>query len=326
MEVKTLTSPDYSAYDAFVATHPHGSVFQTRKWLEYQKTAFGREGEILIGEDGGQILCSALVITHSLPIGKSYAYLPRGPLLSENAEGNRALLEAVRNGTLKRNCIFILMDPLIPKDQTLNLPSTFYLLPSTSHQPATTLVLDITRSEEEILAQMKEKGRYNIRLAGKKGVTVRPGTIDELYPLLEETARRDGFGIHVQEVYEKMLSTFAESALLLIGEHEGEILCGGIFLFDAKTGTYYYGASTSRKRELMAPYLLQWEAIREAKERGCAEYDFLGIADLGTKNHRLSGVTEFKLKFGGEIREYPPACKIVLSPFWNALYGLRSRF
>ncbi len=327
METRTLTGPDYSAYDAFVTAHPQGSVFQSRDWMRYQFTAFGRGGEIIVVTEEGRILCSALVVYHSLPFGKSYAYVPRGPLFSSDKTANSMLFNALHREAERGNGIFVLMDPLILGTEGWESVTPRKKLHSaTSHQPNTTLVIDLLPDEGTILSQMKEKGRYNIRLAVKKGVTVRQGRVDELYPILVETAQRDGFAIHPQEVYEAMLETFGNDAGLLVAEADGEVLCGGIFLFTGQTGIYYYGASRSEKRELMAPYLLQWEAMRLAKEHGCTQYDLLGIADPGVENHPLAGVTEFKSKFGGEVRQYAGARKMVVNRLWNTLYELRRKF
>lgn len=328
METKTLTGPDYSAYDAFIAAHRHGSVFQTRDWMRYQFAAFGRGGELIVVEKAGEILCSALIVYHSLPFGKSYAYVPRGPLFSpDNKIANGMLLNALRREASRGSGIFILMDPLILIEEGWSsVTSSEKLHAASSHQPNTTLVIDLRPDEDAILTQMKEKGRYNVRLAVKKGVTVRQGRMDELYPILVETAGRDGFAIHPREVYEAMLETFGNGAELLVAEQGGEVLCGGIFLFAGQTGIYYYGASRSERRELMAPYLLQWEAMRHAKERGCTEYDLLGIADPDAENHPLAGVTEFKTKFGGEVRQYVGARKMVVNRLWNTLYELRRKF
>lgn len=327
MEARILTGPDYSSYDAFVASHPRGSVFQTRAWMRYQFAAFGRGGEIIVVEEKGEIVCSALIVYHSLPLGKSYAYAPRGPLFSSDKAANGMLLNALRNEARRGNGIFVLMDPLLPiNDGWDSVTSSRKLHAAASHQPNTTLVIDLRPDEDAILSQMREKGRYNVRLAIRKGVTVRQGSMDELYPLLVETAQRDGFSIHSMEVYATMLESFGPRAELLIAEAAGEVLCGGIFLFTGRTAIYYYGASRSERRELMAPYLLQWEAIRHAKERGCTEYDLLGIADPGVENHPLLGVTEFKTKFGGEVRQYVGARKMVVNRLWNTLYELRRKF
>jgi len=114
----------------------------------------------------------------------------------------------------------------------------------------------------------------------------------------------------------------SENAQLLTAEYQGSIIAGGIFVYLDECGIYYYGASDNEYRNLMAPYLIQWEAIKEAKKRGCKTYDFLGVAPENAKNHPWAGVTEFKKKFGGQIIDYPTAKEMVLRPFWYNVYRL----
>jgi lipid II:glycine glycyltransferase (peptidoglycan interpeptide bridge formation enzyme) len=165
-----------------------------------------------------------------------------------------------------------------------------------------TLVLDLTLPEDEILGQMKQKGRYNIKQAKKKGVEIfEEKNIENFWRILQETAKRDGFITNKKFVYQQMIKSYGKNATLLSARDEtGEVLASKIFCVSGDMGIYYYGASSSRKRNLMAPYLLQWEGIRWAKKMGATQYDFLGISPENNENHQLSSVTQFKLKFGGE--------------------------
>ncbi len=192
--------------------------------------------------------------------------------------------------------------------------------------PEETLVIDLSKSETEILAQMKQKGRYNINLAKKKGVRiVRSTDIGAFHHLLEETGERDGFSFHPKAVYESMLNAFGENGFLYLAEYEGKVIAGGIFLLSGNVMTYYYGASSNEYRNVMAPYLIQWTAIEEAKRRGAHFFDFLGIAPEGDGKHRLSGVSEFKEKFGGIRFSYPPAFEIVHRKLWYRAFRVLKR-
>ena len=111
-----------------------------------------------------------------------------------------------------------------------------------------------------------------------------------------------------------------ENAQLFLADYNGEVIAGGIFVYLDRWGIYYYGASVSSFRNVMAPYLIQWEAIKEAKKRGCKHYDFLGIAPEGATHHPWAGVTDFKKKFGGRVTSYPQAREMVLRPFWYFIY------
>lgn len=195
--------------------------------------------------------------------------------------------------------------------------------------PERTLVLDLDKSEDEILAQMKPKGRYNIGVAQKKGVVVKQlgadvpvPDFDAFYKILEKTGERDEFGIHPKSFYKTLLETFAPqgmASLFLAYDKEETIVAGIIVIFYGNTATYYYGASDYAHRNLMAPYALQWEAIREAKKRGMRYYDFLGIAPTDNKKHPWAGVTEFKKKFGGREKGFPKVFDVVYKPvlYWG---------
>jgi len=191
----------------------------------------------------------------------------------------------------------------------------------------------LNADEADILAQMKQKGRYNIKLAEKKGVLIREADpkakafnkdIDDFYQLLRQTTERDAFSGHDKEYYHNMVNTLGASgkAKLYLAEYEKEVIAGMIATHFKDVATYYYGASGNKHRNVMAPYLLQWHAMREAKKAGFHFYDFLGIAPAGFKKHAWAGVTEFKNKFGGEEVAFEPAKEYAFKPFLYWLYRL----
>jgi lipid II:glycine glycyltransferase (peptidoglycan interpeptide bridge formation enzyme) len=204
-------------------------------------------------------------------------------------------------------------------------------------QPPDTVLIDLTRDEGALLTGMKEKCRYNIRLAAKKGVTVRCSGAEELgvfYRLFEETAQRDGLVIHSREYYAELFalsgnysgSPAAETRLYIAG-HEGEDLAAIITLFRGEEATYLYGASSNNKRNLMAPYLLQWAAMRDAKAAGCLRYDLFGIPPNDDPNHPMAGLYRFKTGFGGAIIHRPGSWDFSYKPLITGLFraaeGLR---
>jgi lipid II:glycine glycyltransferase (peptidoglycan interpeptide bridge formation enzyme) len=289
-------------------------LWQTESWERFQK-ALCHHCERVEGN---------LLLLHPLFFGFHYGYIPRGPT-DGSEHGIRALLDAVEPHRQKYKLIFLRMDPI----QALTLPKNVRAEPSTSIQPETTLIIDLTKIEEEIRAQMKRKGRYNSDLAKKKGVVVKKASgtcersqyCDLFYDLLMETGERDGFFIHDRH-YQTMLKTIPE-AEIFVAFYGKETMAAGIFVFLPERAYYYYGASSREKKEFMAPYLLQWEAIREAKSRGCRTYDFLGIAPPDApKTHPWKGITEFKLKFGGTVIQYPKPVDIVYHPFWYRVYRI----
>jgi len=214
----------------------------------------------------------------------------------------------------------------------------------TDIQPPDTTLIDLTKSENELLSAMRSKWRYNIRLAQKKGVVVRAyraegdkadnssldsdasRALDIFYELYKTTANRDGIAIHAKKYYEDLfaLSASHKDAPLItvyIASHEGENLASIITLFSKSEAVYLYGASSNAKRNLMPAYFLQWTAICDAKSYGSAVYDFYGMPPSDDKNHPMYGLYLFKTGFGGRIVHRPGSLDFPLSPLY-APYAL----
>jgi peptidoglycan pentaglycine glycine transferase (the first glycine) len=188
-----------------------------------------------------------------------------------------------------------------------------------------TVVIDLTKNEDELLAAMKQKTRYNVRLAGRKGVSVRRGTPDDfemLYRMYAETAVRDGFSIRGKDYYFAVWETFFEGGMLipLIAEVEGDPVAGLMLFTHGPTAYYLYGMSREVHRNLMPTYLLQWEAIRAAKEKGSTRYDLWGAPDVFDETDSLWGVYRFKRGLGGEVVRTIGAWDLPLRPLLFALY------
>jgi len=184
-----------------------------------------------------------------------------------------------------------------------------------------TAIIDLSKTEEEILMWMKPKGRYNIKLATKKWIIVKEvektnENIESYYNLMLETTSRDNFSGNTLKYYSDFLKYISESKLLLAYSWD-TVVAGWIFTFRKKLAIYYYWASTSKKefRNLMAPYLLQWEAIKIAKKQGSKIYDFLWVATPWEENHPLKWVTDFKGKFTKDTRKVSESYIFVQKPF-----------
>jgi peptidoglycan pentaglycine glycine transferase (the first glycine) len=181
------------------------------------------------------------------------------------------------------------------------------LNPAPPVQPVRTILLDLTLDEATLLANMKEKWRYNLRLAERKGVKIReaqtPEDVQAWYTLMQTTSERDQFGIHTLDYYLRAWQIFAprQQARLFLAEYDGQMLAGIFVTLFARQGTYLYGASSDVHRNLMPNYLLQWEAIRWAKQQGAAQYDFGGISATDNENDPLAGVYRFKRGWGGKV-------------------------
>jgi lipid II:glycine glycyltransferase (peptidoglycan interpeptide bridge formation enzyme) len=196
-------------------------------------------------------------------------------------------------------------------------------------QPPDTVLVDLTPPLDDILAAMKPKCRYNIGLAEKRGVVVcdqESNNIEVFYKLLTETALRDGIAVHNIEYYRALFEEarngngFPTQLRLYIARHEDDDLAAIVALFRGKQATYLYGASSNIKRNLMAPYALQWKAMQDAKACGCEVYDLFGIPPDERPNHPMAGLYRFKTGFGGKIVHRPGSWDYPYKPVLHALF------
>ena len=319
-----LDSSHASQWDAFVLSHPQGSIHQTSSWVDFQKQIPGRDEVLGFGmkDDQDQIIATCLCVKMHTGFGdKFWYYSPRGPV-----SPTPDFIKYIAQQLQQKQALFWRLDPFIKPNQTLDLSGLKSCTATQQYQPTDSLVLNISQSEEDLLAQMKRKGRYNINLARKKGVVIKKSEdINIFWNIYQETTSRDGFAGHEKSYYEKFLALpYSE---LFIAESAGTPIAAAIATFCGKKSIYYYGASTSDTayRPLMAPYLLQWEMILEAQKRGCMSYDFTGIAPEDQPKHEYAGISVFKWKFGGERHTYRPAQEIIFRSGWYRVYRLAKK-
>lgn len=281
-----------------------GSILQSWAWGEF---ALG-SGQKIYRFSGNDF--ANLAIETSLPFGKKYLYCPRGPL--GNAEEALSDLKQLQSD---RNLIFARIEP----QQAVNLPRAVK-----DTQPTNNWMLDLEKTEEELLIGMKPKTRYNINLAARKGVIVRQGTkldLVVLWQLFLETAQRYDFKLHPQNYYLQMFEILAPNNLkILLAEYKNQPLTGMILTNFGETAAYLHGGSSPQMKEAMAPYLLHWEAIRLAKNFGYKTYDFGGVASSNDPKHTWAGISRFKKSFGGFEVTYPGAFDLIYSPIWYTVY------
>jgi len=325
-------------WNSFIAASPRGHILQSSQWGQL-KERFGWQVARVAIEDQGQWLAGAQILFRPFPLGlQTIAYVPRGPIMDlANEEVTQTLLEALHHLCRQRRAIFLKIEPELAEDPTLAQRFSelgFHASPQTV-QPRCTILLDLTPDPEDILAQMKSKTRYNIRLAARKGVTVRDGTAKDLpgfYRLMQITGERDDFGIHSESYYEFAHQLFVSQGLakLFLATFEDKVLAGIMAFAFGQRAWYMYGASSDEHRSLMPNYLLQWEAIQWAKERGCLTYDMWGIPDeeeevlereFLKRSDGLWGVYRFKRGFGGQVVHYLGAYDYVYSPLLYWLYN-----
>ncbi len=297
--------------------------------------------------EGDVILAGAQVLFRPL-LGRylSTAYVPKGPVLdwrNPTSEVSARLLEAMRDACRNAHALSLKLEPDWEDRTEANrwLQSQGFAPSAHTVQPRRTVVIDLTPSEDAILAQMKPKTRYNIRLAQRKGVSVRLGTEKDLatfYHLLQMTAQRAEFGIHTRDYYTQAWRLFAQrdAVALLLADYGGRTLSAIMVFALARKAWYMYGASSDEERQRMPTYLVQWEAMRWAKARGCETYDLWGIPDVeetvigsdiaeaereGVLSAGMGGLYRFKRGFGGREVRYVGAYDYVCN---RPLYGLLS--
>lgn len=316
-------------WNRILAELPGAHILQTSEWAEV-KCAFGWDRFPLVwrGQDGN-VEAAAMVLRRSLslrgiPLSLCVLYVPRGPVMDwNNRPLRRQVLEDLKTMAKRLKAMFIKIDPEVitgygepgkpgvtkqETGQTMieELKNSGWQFSSEQIQFPNTVHIALDREEEELLARMKQKTRYNIRLAQKKGVTVRLGTESDLpglYRMYAETSQRDGFIIRSWEYYRAVWEEFYQKGMMeiLIAEAEGNAL-GGLLLFTfAGRSWYLYGMSNQEQREKMPNYLLQWTAIQRAKEKGCTIYDLWGAPTVFHPDDGLWNVFRFKEGFAGEI-------------------------
>lgn len=314
-----------SDWNQFLSNYPNTHLLQTGEWGEL-KSAFGwKPVRIVNGGAGVQILF------RKFPLGFTVGYIPKAAINSQRSAFSQELWREIDSACKQNRAIFVKLEPDLWQEADLD-----HLRVSPHNiQPPRTIVVDISDAEEQILARMKQKTRYNIRLAEKKGVTVRAwDDIGAFHKMMLTTGGRDGFGVHSQEYYQRAYDLLYQKQMgeLLLAEFERKSLAA---LFVARNGNrayYLYGASTDEERNRMPAYLLQWEAMKWAKARGCEEYDLWGVPDeeeatlesnFETRHDGLWGVYRFKRGFGGELKRAAQAVDRVYNPF---LYWAYLRF
>jgi len=322
------------------------------------KAEFGWRPRHFILERGGAEASPLLVLERGLGAGFSFAYIPHGPEMPlPKRDGSAWLGDLARalKPHLGGRCLFLRFDPpeyiaeppcdaetaapFAPAAPVNRPPLGPPLARAAADiQPPDTVLLDLRANEEALLAGMKPKWRYNVRLAEKKGVAVEDagsGALGDFYRLYQATAARDRIALHPQEYYERLFSraaAYAPSAggcrpdlRLWIARYEGEALAGIVTLFRGSRAVYLYGASSDVHRNLMPAYALQWAAIRAAKAAGCAEYDFYGIPPTADPEHPMAGLYRFKTGFGGSIAHRAGSWDYALRPAAYAAFRAAER-
>ena len=381
MQVIRIKENQKEIWNEFITENCSESFLQAWEWGEFQKS-LGRKvwriGVIDgfahtpsatqptplkrgINKTSSKLIAVALIVKHDLPFGRSYFYCPRGPVISlksikpkvHKVKSLDFLFSEIKKIAKREKSLFLKIDPPIGVNQELRTPpfkkgaGGIFKKSLSEVQPRDTLILDLTKSEEELLKDMKQKTRYNIRLAGKKELRITNYELrtddkenfkekfENFWELVKETSRRDKFKSHNKNYYWKMLESLSKpegdirecrlQTRLYLAEHDNKIIATNIVLFFGDLAIYLHGASSSEYRNIMAPYLLQWRQIMDAKKMGCEKYDFWGVSsgtECPRRGHSVSwgGITKFKKGFGGFEKNYIGAYDLIFNSIEYTIY------
>lgn len=341
-----------TAWTQALARLPYAHALQSWAWADL-KSRWGWTPiplTMTVAQSSWEPLAAAMVLKRQAPrLPFSILYVPRGPLLDyHDPELRRHVLAQLERLARRERAIFIKIDPEVVyrwggqsgewrvesgewrvsptgKQLVQDLRQRGWRFSADQIQFRNTVELPLEESEEALLAAMKQKTRYNIRLAGRKGVIVRPATpadFPTIAAMYQETAQRNRFTARPTEYYLDAWQTFYDAGMAhpLIAEFEGRPLAAVIIVRFGERAIYMYGASNEEERQRMPTYLLQWEAIRWAKAQGCRVYDFWGAPDEFVESDRMWGVWRFKEGFNGQVVSFVGAWDYVARPFWYWLY------
>jgi peptidoglycan pentaglycine glycine transferase (the first glycine) len=295
-------------WNHFLESHPDAHLLQMGEWGELKKDFGWKPVRFILNNEVG---CQILI--RRLPLGLTLGYMPKPVFSGQWSVVSAQFWREVDSICKKNRAIFLKVEPDAWAEEFIIHHSSF-IVSKHNIQPPRTITIDINNNEERILARMKPKCRYNIRLAEKKGITVRAwDDISAFHEMMTTTGGRDNFGVHSKEYYQRAYELFHPKGIceLLVAEFEGKPLASLMVFANGKRAWYVYGASNDNERNRMPTYLLQWEAIRWAKARGCEEYDLWGVPDeneetleanFETRHDGLWGVYRFKRGFGGQLK------------------------
>lgn len=341
-------------WNSVISKLPNSHFLQTWEWAQI-KAVYGWKPMPFIWIDKNQVVAAAMILKKQV-ISRGFAarlcvlYCPKGPLMDWLNESLRnQVLNDLQGFAKKQGAIFLKVDPDVVLGTGISgnedarednggqvvlsdLKRRGWIFSSDQIQFRNTVLLDLSASEDEMLARMKQKTRYNVRLAEKKGVAVRAGTLADLpmlYKMYAETSVRDGFVIRDEGYYKTVWETFMKqsavsdqpSAEPLIAEVEGQPVAAIFVFYFAGRAYYVYGMSREAHREKMPTYLLQWEAMKRAKSRGCSVYDLWGAPDEFNESDSMWGVYRFKEGLGGQVVRTLGAWDFAPNSLWYKMYS-----
>lgn len=320
-------------WNQFVVSQQTGSFLQSWEWMEFQKDLGNKVFNIAIEEDN-DLIAVCLVIQDKMSLSQTAFSCPYGPVLADSLslEQKKQALSLIKKeiDKLRTKELLVLFEP---KTNDKNVEKFLFELDFKQSvkeiQPKHTLILDLGLSEEDLLKQMHSKTRYNIRLADKKGVEVNESSdkkeLQEFFNLLIQTGKRQDFTFNSINYFEKLLNN--NQTKIYLAKFQNKVIAGLFMIYFGNTCTYLYGASADEFKNVMAPHLLQWTAIKNAKQKGFKYYDFWGVApkeNLTKREQGWQGITRFKQGFCKECErtEYLGTYEFVYKKFMVFIYRI----
>ncbi len=317
--VQEITDKD--TWERFILSHAEANFLQSFSWGQFHQNLGKKINRI--GFYQNEKLVGVMLTIVEKAKRATYLTVPGGPLINwEDEESVKLFKETVKKIAEEEKCSFARIRPQIlenEKNALLFKKLGFKYAPMHLHAELTHQ-LDLEKSEEELLASMRKTTRYEIRQAIKLEIKIitskDPKDINEFYKLQKETAQRQKFVEFDKRFLEEQFSVFVkDNEVILYTAYLGKLkLAQAFIIFYGKEADYHYGASTLDGRIYPGAYLIQWEAIKEAKRRGIKRYNLWGVAQQGETNHRFWGVSVFKRGFGGQDLEYLHARDLIINP------------
>ena len=353
VRLRVITHADLpgTMWDDFQRAHPAGHILQSTGWARLKETAGWRTRRVGIVDESDALVAGAQILFRRMA-GFTLAYVPRGPVVDfSNPALAQATFDALESCARVEGAFMLKMEPELgdtPANRALLQRQGFRPSLQTV-QPPSTILLAIGDDDAAIQARMKSKWRYNIRLAARKGVSVRaagPSDLAAFNQLMHDTGARDGFTVHAADYYNAAYHLFVpDAATYLLAEFDGQPLASIVVFVQGQTAWYLWGASSDRERNRMPNHALQWAAIQWARARGATRYDLWGIPDAIGKiavgmqgdgvgapvddlpinvqelpGGELWGVYRFKQGFGGRVVRYVGAWDKPLGALSYQLY------
>lgn len=318
VEIKEVESRD--EWEDFLVLHPEASFLQSWHWGDFYLALGNRiERKGLYRES--KLIGVMLSIMEEAKRAR-YLTVPGGPIIDWNDKDViKTFVNEIKRIAKNEKCVFVRVRPQLEANEfsrKIFSDYGFRNAPIHLHSELTSQ-LDITKSEEKILAGMRKTTRYEIRKAISAGVEIKtsndPELIKKFYEIQLQTAGRQGFTPFNYTFIHEQFKIFSEAngVLLYSAELGGKILAQAVIIFYGEEAVYHYGASTGDGRKYPGAYLVQWEAIKEAKRRGMARYNFWGVSPPENQKHRFYGISIFKRGFGGKDFEYLHAQDLVIN-------------